>query len=203
MEKPKLPDFKTTLNQFMLRGSVLSNTDWIIGMVVYAGHDTKLLRNMGKPKYKQTHIEKTLNRVVIFLIIFQTVMCIVVAILAANYNNENEVKITDDNKVEGAVYLFKDPKKSDSSFYLDGIFGFLKFFLLLSSILPISLLVSLEIIKVIQSLFIIADSNMYSVDVDQKCKVMSISLNEELGLINNIFTDKTGTLTSNEMIFKA
>jgi len=71
IQKPDLPLMKVTLNQFLLRGAVLSNTDWIIGVVVYAGHDTKLLRNMGKGKYKQTHIEKLLNKVVIFLIIFQ------------------------------------------------------------------------------------------------------------------------------------
>jgi P-type E1-E2 ATPase len=81
--------------------------------------------------------------------------------------------------------------------------SFLQFFLLLSSILPISLLVSLEIIKIAQALFIIADAQMYSVEIDQSCKVMTMSLNEELGMINNIFTDKTGTLTSNEMVFKA
>lgn len=71
-ENPRLPVLKTTLSQFMLRGSVLTNTDWAIGMVVYAGHESKLLLNMGGAKYKQTHIEKTLNKVVIFLIAFQT-----------------------------------------------------------------------------------------------------------------------------------
>ena len=44
---------------------------------------------------------------------------------------------------------------------------------------------------------------MYSVASDQKWKVMTFSLNEELGLITDIFTDKTGTLTTNEMVFKA
>ena len=194
---------KGTLSQFLLRGAVLSNTDWIIGMVVSAGHDSKLLRNMGKVKYKQTHIEKRLNKVVIFLILFQTLLCLIAAILAADYNNKNDVKVDDNNKISGWVYLSKDPNNAESSKIADDLVGFLKFFLLLSSILPISLLVSLEIIKVIQSIFIINDAKMYSVENDQKCKVMSVSLNEELGLINNIFTDKTGTLTTNEMVFKA
>ena len=65
------------------------------------------------------------------------------------------------------------------------------------------MLVSIEVIKVIQGLFIIADAQMYSVINNQQWKVMSFSLNEELGLITDIFTDKTGTLTSNEMVFKA
>lgn len=187
----------------MLRGAVLSNTDWIIGMVVYAGHDTKLMKNMGKSKYKQTHIEKTLNKVVIFLIAFQTVLCVFMAIMAADFNRRNKIEKNDQNIYEGAVYLFSEEDQSSNSVLLDALFGFLKFFLLLSSILPISLLVSLEIIKVLQSYWIINDASMYSPEVDQKCKVMSISLNEELGLVNNVFTDKTGTLTANEMIFKA
>jgi len=123
--------------------------------------------------------------------------------LAADYNQRNELSTNEDQEIKGPVYLFESPQSSDTDLIIDAIFGFLKFFLLLSSILPISLLVSLEIIKVFQALFIGADAKMYSVDVNQPCKVMSISLNEELGLVNNIFTDKTGTLTSNEMIFKA
>ena len=98
--------------------------------------------------------------------------------------------------------MFKDPNDS-SDYLIQGIYGFITFFLLLSTIIPISLLVSIEIIKIIQGLFIIADAQMYSIQSDQKCKVMTFSLNEELGLITDIFTDKTGTLTTNEMIFKA
>lgn len=201
-ENPKLPPMKVTLNQFLLREAILSNTDWIIGLVVYAGHDTKIMRNMGKNKYKQTHIEKRLNRVVIFLIIFQTLLCLLVASLAANYHKENEIKDVN-NQIKGPTYLFNNPKESETSIYVDGIINFLKYFLLLSSILPISLLVSLEVVKVLQSIAIVSDAKMFSVEVNQTCKVMTVSLNEELGLINNIFTDKTGTLTSNEMVFKA
>ncbi|CAI2358915.1 unnamed protein product [Moneuplotes crassus] len=202
-ENPKIPLMKTTLDQFLLRGAVLSNTDWIIGMVVYAGHDTKLLKNLGKNKYKQTHIERRLNKVVIFLILFQTALCLIISILAANYNQRNGITTNSEDEAEGSIYLFKDPSSSNTNVFLDALLGFLKFFLLLSSILPISLLVSLEIIKVLQSMFIFGDPKMFSVEVNQPCKVMSVSLNEELGCINNIFTDKTGTLTSNEMIFKA
>ena len=48
IENPSLESKKATLSQFMLRGSILSNTDWIIGMIIYAGHDTKIIKNMGK-----------------------------------------------------------------------------------------------------------------------------------------------------------
>lgn len=143
-----MPLMKATLEQFLLRGAKLSNTDWVIGLVVYAGHDTKLLRNMGKNKYKQTHIERKLNTVVIFLILFQTILCLIISILATNFTQEHEISTDEDNNIKGSVYLFKDPSTSEGDLILDAIIGFLKFFLLLSSILPISLLVSLEIIKI-------------------------------------------------------
>lgn len=114
--------------------------------------------------------------------------------LAADFEKSNEISEKDDNTVKGNVYLFKNPEESQSSLYVNAIEGFLQFFLLLSSILPISLLVSIEIIKVLQAILMGADVGMYALEIDQRCKVISISLNEELGLINNIFTDKTGTL---------
>ena len=106
--------------------------------------------------------------------------------------------------IQKDLYICTNNKSdSDTSVILNTLTSFMKFFLLLSSIIPISLLVSLEIIKIIQSLTIYFDAQMYSVQSDQGCKVMSISLNEELGLITDVFTDKTGTLTSNEMVFQA
>lgn len=68
--------------------------------------------------------------------------------------------------------------------------------------LPISLIVTLEIVKVIQSYFIMSDVKMYSVERDRKAKVQSTSIIEELGQVNYIFSDKTGTLTRNIMEFK-
>lgn len=90
----------------MLRGAVLANTDWVIGIVVYAGHDTKLMKNMGKVKYKQTHIEKTLNKIVIFLVMFQIALCITVAIQAAAFIQQNNV-VEGSNSTKGVVYLYK------------------------------------------------------------------------------------------------
>lgn len=68
--------------------------------------------------------------------------------------------------------------------------------------IPISLIVSIEIVKMTQSYFINNDQFMYSDYRKKGALVRSASLNEELGQIEHIFSDKTGTLTTNRMEFK-
>ena len=52
-------------DKILLRGCRLRNTRWCYGLVVFAGADTKLMRNGGKTKFKQTHIDKFLNYLII------------------------------------------------------------------------------------------------------------------------------------------
>jgi magnesium-transporting ATPase (P-type) len=52
----------------LLRGSVVKNTGWIAGLVVYTGHETKIVRNSAKAKLKFSKVENLLNRLISGLI---------------------------------------------------------------------------------------------------------------------------------------
>ena len=70
------------------------------------------------------------------------------------------------------------------------------------NIVPISLYISIEIVKTIQAYFISQDLDMYYRDYDTPCVPKTWNISDDLGQIEYIFSDKTGTLTQNIMEFQ-
>ncbi|PPS09577.1 hypothetical protein GOBAR_AA11069 [Gossypium barbadense] len=93
--------------------------------------------------------------------------------------------------------IFFDPERAPVA----AIYHFLTALLLYSYFIPISLYVSIEIVKVLQSIFINQDSHMYYEEADKPAHARTSNLNEELGQVDTILSDKTGTLTCNSMEF--
>ena len=81
----------------------------------------------------------------------------------------------------------------------NGVLRFFTYFILLNTMIPISLIVSLELVKMAQSYFISKDEDMYVKAKDRYPQVMTSTINEELGQVEYVFSDKTGTLTCNVM----
>jgi len=78
----------------------------------------------------------------------------------------------------------------------------LTFLVAYSHLIPISLYVALEIVKIIQSIFIFYDNKMIDPITKKPAIARTSDLIEEMGQVEFIFSDKTGTLTKNEMVFR-
>ena len=180
--------YALTASQLLLKGSILKNTQYILGFVVYTGNQTKLMMNAKSGRNKQSKVEKKMNLLVIYILGLQIFLCLLVSFVGIHwYRNDSY-----DN-----VYLYLTDALGTSF-----VQTFFRYFLLINTLIPISLIVTIEVVKVIQAYFIQNDALMYSLERDRPAKVSSASLNEELGQISYIFSDKTGTLTRNIMEFK-
>ncbi|XP_012584277.1 PREDICTED: probable phospholipid-transporting ATPase IM isoform X2 [Condylura cristata] len=183
-------DSKHNLNneKMILRGCVLRNTSWCFGMVIFAGPDTKLMQNSGKTKLKRTNIDKLLHTLVLW--IFGFLVCL--GIIPAIGNSIWETKVGD----KFSIFL----QRRDS--VISGVLTFWSYIIILNTVVPISLYVSMEVIRLGHSYFINWDQKMYYSGKATPAEVRTTTLNEELGQIEYVFSDKTGTLTQNIMTFK-
>lgn len=184
--------------QLLLRDSKLRNTDHIFGAVIFTGHDTKVIQNSTDPPSKRSKIEKKMDNIIylLFGVLF------LLAFIGSIYFG---VK-TEDDKEGGHKRWYLKPESADIFFDPDrapaaAVYHFLTALLLYSNLIPISLYVSIEIVKVLQSIFINRDAHMYYEEADKPAHARTSNLNEELGQVETILSDKTGTLTCNSMEF--
>jgi phospholipid-translocating P-type ATPase (flippase) len=72
---------------------------------------------------------------------------------------------------------------------------------IINATIPISLYVTLEIVRIFQGLFVYWDATMYDPETESGCHCRTTTISDDLGQIAYIFSDKTGTLTQNLMDF--
>ena len=180
----------------LLRGSSLRNTKYVFGLAVYAGHDTKVMMNASATPSKRSQIELGMDRVVLLMLLLLLAMGTVTAIVCG-------VWIGDESR--RAWYLQTD--SADMVFNPGnapkvGVVAFLTSYVLYGYLIPISLYVSLEFVKVMQAtVFINLDRALYHAATDTPMRARTSNLNEELGMVHTVLSDKTGTLTCNSMEF--
>ncbi|KAF7022367.1 hypothetical protein CFC21_035151 [Triticum aestivum] len=149
-------------SNIVLRGCELKNTTWAIGVVVYAGKETKVMLNNSGPPSKRSRLETQLNRETVILSIMLIGMCITASVLAGIWllNHQRELEFTQ-------FFREKDYTTGKNyNYYGIGMQIFVTFLMAV---------------------------------IVYQCRALNI--NEDLGQIKYVFSDKTGTLTENKMEF--
>lgn len=174
-----------TNSEIVYRGSVLRNTESAIGMVIYTGEECKIRMNANKnPRIKSPSLQAKVNRVVMFIVCLVVALAVACTIAYKYWSNDVESK---------SWYLLE----------AEVSYGpvFTSFLIMFNTMIPISLYVSMEIVKVAQ-MFLLNDIDMYDEESNTPLEARTSTINEELGQVSYIFSDKTGTLTNNSMRFR-
>ncbi|XP_017126564.1 phospholipid-transporting ATPase IF [Drosophila elegans] len=178
-----------TIDNLLLRGVRVKATDRVVGCALYTGMHTKLQLNSRYTGNKSASSEKYINRFMVALILGMVVVVLVLYLI----ERHKETKV-----VPNMPYL---GPPTDFNSALQIFEDFLSFLLLFNYMVPISAYMNIELYRIFGMYFMHNDLHLYDEETDQPCRVNASNLNEELGQVNILFSDKTGTLTKNLMKF--
>lgn len=189
----------------LLRGAALRNTEWAVGVVVYAGIDTKIIRNSKRAPSKLSRIDLAINGCVRLIFLLDAILVTISAGLLLSWENTHFAGAQYlgyyENGVSDPVQLTEWGEMDWQTTKTNYVQAWLTFLILYNNFIPISMYVTVEMVVFTQLAFINNDIDIYSAKEDMPAKARSSNVTD-MGQIQYVFSDKTGTLTQNEMRFK-
>ncbi|CAI7850190.1 unnamed protein product, partial [Closterium sp. NIES-53] len=160
------------------------------------------MMNATDPPSKRSFVERRLDYVILFeLVLMLSLAIFPAAVFAARLPYQEQymwyLELDQNAQLTG---LNKAQYNADNP-ALAGVLQFFTCLVLYGYFVPISLYVTMEIVKLLQAVTISLDLHMYYDDKDIPALARTSNINEELGMVRTVLSDKTGTLTRNQMEF--
>jgi len=197
-------------DNILLRGAVLRNTEWVIGLACFTGADTKLVQNSVATPSKFSQLDMLINRTVLLVLMIMIICVCSLGAMAVQANTDafDQLWYAGFNKdlsepwpyfnLDSSSYIEHPTWQDETENWFQNTFMFVT---MLSNFVPLSLYVSVEMVTVMMMLYVGWDLHMYHEETDTPAAARS-TIVTDLGLVEYIFSDKTGTLTCNVMEFK-
>ncbi|CAE7681267.1 unnamed protein product [Symbiodinium sp. CCMP2592] len=185
------------LKNLLLRGSTIRNTNYVIGLVVYTGNDTKVVRNSSRSiSTKRSQVEIMSNKLlfIVFLLLFLISIGCAVA---------RENLLGDAAGFQNLRWVWDGSAENGDTAQDSPYLAILTFLIGYNNLIPISLYMTTDVVRAIQAFLMERDESMHYAQGGSYCTVRTSALCEDLGTVDFVLTDKTGTLTQNKMCFKA
>ena len=186
-----------------IRGSILKNTKFIYGIVIYTGKETKIMQNFIKPKIKFSYLDKLIDSIIMVIIIIRLVYVLLFMMIGILYRYKYMPDYKNGKLGYEYIFYYRHTNgKYEKNNSLENLKYFTTHFILSQNLLPTSVALLFAITKIIQSLFLEFLEKSLRKKANQKLKCFSSELLGELGSVKYIFCYKTGTLTKNKTQFK-